>query len=85
MEETVRKYDFDRVVRMVLSCITVAVLIYVINYLSPVLLPFVIGFILAYVLDPIVNFIQNKLHVRNRMISVVLTLAFVVGVIWFAF
>lgn len=84
MEETVRKYDFDRVVRMVLSCITVAVLIYVINYLSPVLLPFVIGFILAYVLDPIVNFIQNKLHVRNRMISVVLTLAFVVGVIWFA-
>ena len=84
MEEKVKKYDFDRVVRMILTCVTVAVLIYVINYLSPVLLPFVTGFILAYILDPIVNFIQNKLHVRNRMLSVILTLMFVVGVIWFA-
>ena len=84
MEENVKKYDFDRVVRMVLSCLTIAVLIYVINYLSPVLLPFVVGFILAYILDPIVGFFQNKLKIGNRLISVVLTLVLVIGILWFA-
>ncbi|MBR1803632.1 MAG: AI-2E family transporter [Muribaculaceae bacterium] len=84
MEENVKKYDFDRVVRLVISIVTVAVGIYVINYLSPVLLPFVVGFILAYILDPLVGFFQKKLHVRNRMISVILTLVTVVGVIWLA-
>lgn len=83
MEETVKKYDFDRVVRMVLSFISIAVGIYIINYLSPVLLPFVVGFILAYILDPIVNFFQNKLKIGNRMISVILTILLVVGVLWF--
>ena len=84
MEDKVKKYDFDRVVRMVLSCLSIGVGIYIINYLSPVLLPFVVGFILAYILDPVVNFFQKKLHVHNRMISVILTLLLVVGLIWLA-
>ncbi|MBO4871298.1 MAG: AI-2E family transporter [Muribaculaceae bacterium] len=84
MEEKVKKYDFDRVVRLVLSCLSIGVGIYIINYLSPVLLPFVVGFILAYILDPVVNFFQKKLHVHNRMISVILTLLLVVGLIWLA-
>lgn len=84
MEENVKKYDLDRVVRMVITIVTVVVGIYIINYLSPVLLPFVVGFILAYILDPIVEFFQKKLHVGNRMISVILTLLTVVGVVWLA-
>lgn len=84
MEENIRKYDFDRVVRMVITLISVAAGIYVINYLSPVLLPFVIGFILAYILDPVVGFFQNRLRLRNRMLSVVATLVFVVGAVWLA-
>ena len=62
----VKKYDFDRVVRMVLTCITVVVLIAVINYLSPVLLPFVVGFILAYMLNPFVEWVQRVTHISNR-------------------
>ena len=84
MEATTKKYDLDRVVRLVITLVSIAIGIYVINYLSPVLLPFVIGFILAYILDPIVGFFQNRLHVKNRAVSVVLTLLLVVGVIWLA-
>ena len=85
MEQAVnRKYDLDRVVRLVLTTLSVVAAVYVINYLTPVLLPFVIGFILAYILDPIVSFIQNKCHVRNRAISVVLTLLLVIGALWLA-
>ena len=70
----VKKYDFDRVVRMVLTAITVVVLIAVIDYLSPVLLPFVVGFILAYMLNPFVEWVQRVAHISNRMVAVILSL-----------
>ena len=50
MSQTVqqqKKYDFDRVVRLVLTIISVAIGVWLVNYLSPVLMPFVVGFILA--------------------------------------
>ena len=84
MEANVRKYDLDRVVRLVITLVCIAAGVYVINYLSPVLLPFVVGFILAYILDPVVNFFQHRLRVRNRVIAVLLTLILVIGVIWLA-
>ena len=82
MPQTVqKKYDFDRVVRMVLSLISVAVGIWLVNYLSPVLMPFVVGFILAYIIDPLVEWLQVKAHIRARGIAVVLALIIVVAVI----
>ena len=75
----VKKYDFDRVVRMVLTCITVVVLIAVINYLSPVLLPFVVGFIFAYMLNPFVEWVQRVTHISNRMVAVILSLVLVIA------
>lgn len=80
MENTeVRKYDFDRVVRMVITLVTVAVIIFVINYLSPVLLPFVVGFIFAYMLNPFVNWVQRVTHLKNRTVAVVLALLLVIA------
>ena len=76
-----KKYDFDRVVRMVMTLLVVATGIFLINYLSPVLLPFLVGFILAYVLDPIVRFVQRVTHIRRRGIAVVLTLLLVTGLL----
>jgi len=75
----VKKYDFDRVVRMVLTAITVVVLIAVIDYLSPVLLPFVVGFILAYMLNPFVEWVQRVTHISNRMVAVILSLVLVIA------
>ena len=65
----VKKYDLDRVVRLVLTTIGVVTAIVVINYLSPVLLPFVVGFILAYMLNPFVEWVQRVTHIANRMVA----------------
>lgn len=46
-----------------------------------VLLPFFVSFLIAYILDPLVGFIQNKCRVKNRALSVVITLIIAAGVI----
>ena len=75
----VKKYDFDRVVRMVLTTLAVVAAVVVINYLSPVLLPFVVGFILAYMLNPFVEWVQRVTHIHNRMVAVLLALVLVIA------
>ena len=75
----VKKYDFDRVVRMVLTTLAVVAAVVVINYLSPVLLPFVVGFILAYMLNPFVEWVQRVAHIHNRMVAVLLALVLVIA------
>lgn len=83
MSQTVqqKKYDFDRVVRLVLTLISVGVGVWLVNYLSPVLMPFVVGFILAYIIEPLVEWLQRKIHIRKRAIAVVLALIIVIAVI----
>ena len=76
-----KKYDFDRVFRMVLTLASVAVGVWLINYLSPVLMPFVVGFILAYIIDPLVEWLQCKARIRSRGIAVVLALVIVIALI----
>ena len=76
-----KKYDFDRVVRMVLTLISVAVGVWLVNYLSPVLMPFVVGFILAYIIEPLVEWLQRRARISNRGIAVVLALLLVIAVI----
>lgn len=74
-----KKYDFDRVVRMVITIVCVLFVIAVIDYLSPVLLPFVVGFILAYMLNPFVEWVQRVCHIPNRTIAVILSLLVVIA------
>lgn len=60
--------------------------LFLVNRLSSVLLPFFIAWFLAYLLYPAVKFVQEKMHVRNRVVSILITLiaviALVAGVIW---
>lgn len=82
MSQTVqKKYDFDRVVRMVLTVISVGVGVWLVNYLSPVLIPFVVGFILAYLIEPLVEWLQKKARIKARVLAVVLALLIVIAVI----
>ena len=46
-----------------------------------VLLPFFVSFLLAYILDPIVGFVQYKCRVKNRTLSVLITIVVVVAVL----
>lgn len=72
---------FDRFVRMTGIGLLIAAIFCLINYLSSVLIPFFVAWLLAYLLYPIVKFVENKLHVRIRALSIIITMIFVVSVV----
>ena len=81
-ETEAKKYDLDRVVRLVIALVCIGLGIYLINYLSSVLLPFLVGCVLAYMLNPIVEFFKKILFMKNRIIPSILTLVLFFGVIY---
>jgi predicted PurR-regulated permease PerM len=74
-------YTFDRVVRILISMITLVVIIYVFRLLNGVLLPFFIALLLAYLINPIVAFIQKlvKKRILAILITVIVLLALFIG------
>ena len=76
-----QKITFDRFIRWALTALLVITIIFITKSLSNVLLPFVIAWLLAYLLYPIVKFVQYKLHVPTRALSIIITLLFVFGII----
>lgn len=77
MLDSSRKYDFDRVFRIVLGVLGAAALYALLAYLSDILLPFGIAFVLAYLLNPIATFFQQK--TKNRLLGVGITLLLFLG------
>ena len=75
------KYTFDRVVRLVIALVVIIGLALLVNRLSGVLLPFLIGWLLAYLVHPLVKFVQYKMNVGNRGLSIAISLLFIVIVI----
>ena len=73
---------FDRMARWILIAAAVVAVIFVISYLSHVLLPFFAALVFAYLLYPLVKFIQYRMKVKIRVLSVVL--AMIVGISIFA-
>ena len=73
---------FDRMARWILIAAAVVVSIFVLSYLSNVLLPFFAALVFAYLLYPLVKFIQYRMKVKIRVLSVVL--AMIVGISIFA-
>lgn len=81
MIEERRKYDFDRVVRILFAVACVVAVVYLINYLSGVLLPFFVACLLAYIIHPLVKFNKRWMHCNGNVLPVVVTLLMVVVVI----
>ena len=81
-----KEITFDKFIRWAGIVTLVFAVLYITNYLSEVLLPFFIAWFFAYLLYPVVKFIENKLHVKVRAISILLAMgaaiAIVGGVIW---
>ena len=71
----------DQLVRWVGVGLLVLGILLLVNYLSSVLLPFFVAWLLAYLLYPMVKFVQYKLHVGNRALSIVITLVFVIALL----
>ncbi len=81
-----KEITFDKFIRWAGIVTLVIAVLYITNYLSGVLLPFFIAWFFAYLLYPVVKFIENKLHIKVRAISILLAMgaaiAIVGGVIW---
>lgn len=75
------QYTFDRFVRLLITVAVIVGLYFLTNRLSGVLLPFIVAWFLAYMLEPLVSFLQNKVRLKNRVLSIVAALVIVFVVI----
>lgn len=78
LDET-KKFDLDRLVRLVLGVGTALGLCLLVGYLSDILIPFGVAFVLAYLLNPVATFFQRK--TGHRAVAVGITMALFLGVI----
>lgn len=72
-----KEITFSTFIRWTGIILLVVAVLCTLNYLSDVLVPFFVAWLLAYLLYPIVKFIENRLHIRFRPVSIILTLLFV--------
>ena len=70
---------FDRFVRGIISLLCIGGVLLLLKYLGPVLIPFFVAWLIAYLLYPIVTFLQQRCRLKNRWLSIVLTLLLVGG------
>lgn len=79
-----RPYTFDRVVRLVITCIAICIAIWLINILKGVLLPFCVACLIAYLFEPFVQYNRRLLKLKGRVIATFVTLfeaTFLVGIL----
>lgn len=76
-----KEITFDKFIRWAGIIILTLGILYITNYLSSVLLPFFIAWFFAYLLYPFVLFIEHKLHIRIRALSIIIAMLAMIGVI----
>ena len=80
------KITFDKLIRWAGIAAMLIVTFLIVNELSGVLLPFFVAWLLAYLIYPIVKFVENKMHVRSRILSIIITMVVVLSgislVVW---
>lgn len=64
------RYDFDRVVRWLVSVGTLAAVILLLRYLADVLVPFVVALLIAYLMNPLVNWVERRTKGRASAVLV---------------
>ena len=69
MVEGETRYSFDRVMRMLLGVIVLAVVLALLRYLSDVLLPFAAAVVLAYLLNPLVSVFEERTGRRGLAVE----------------
>ncbi len=67
-------YTFDRVVRIVLTVLSIIGTFYMLNLLKGALLPFVVAWLIAYLLNPLVVFFQTRCRIKNRLLAIITSL-----------
>jgi predicted PurR-regulated permease PerM len=72
---------FDKAFRWSLIAILTVTVLLIVKSLSSVLLPFVIAWFLAYLVYPVVRFVQYRLHVPGRALSIIITMLLLIVVL----
>lgn len=75
------RITFDRFVRGLILVLGAVGLYYLIDALSGVLWPFFVAWLFAYLIHPLVTFLEKKCYVRNRLLSILLSLLLVLCVL----
>ena len=68
------KITFDKIIRYAAVAVIFFLIYLLMRTLSNVLMPFLIAWFLAYLLHPIVCFFQYKCKLKNRILSILVTL-----------
>ncbi len=76
-----KEITFDRFIRGMIVIIGVVAGCWLINRLSAVLLPFFVAWLLAYMMYPLVRFLQYKVRLRSRFLSIVVAVLLVLAVL----
>lgn len=71
-----------RFLRIVLLMVALGLSYFVLDSLSSVLLPFAIAWLLAYLLQPLVGFVQHRMRLRFRMLSILVSLMLIGSVVY---
>ena len=70
---------FDRFIRSLLGLAVIVTIGLLINRLSSVLLPFFVAWLLAYLMYPLVRFLQYRMRLRSRTLSILVALLLVLA------
>ena len=76
-----KEITFDRFIRGLIIVLGIIAVIWLLNRLSSVLLPFFIAWFLAYMHYPLVHFLQFRLKLRNRVISIIVAVLLVLAIL----
>ena len=71
-----------RFLRILLIIAALTIAYFVLDSLSGILLPFAVAWLLAYFINPLVNFIQNRLRFKYRLLSTLTALLFIGAVVY---
>ena len=69
-----KPYTFDRVVRITLALAAGYGIFLLVSAVQAVLIPFAVAALLAYLIQPLVNFLQKKARIRNRLAAIIASL-----------
>ena len=71
-----------RFLRILLIIATLTITYFVLDSLSGILLPFAVAWLLAYFINPLVNFIQNRLRFKFRLVSTLTAMLLIIAVVY---
>lgn len=72
---------FDRFIRGLIGLLLIGIAGALLYFLSGVLIPFFIAWVVAYLLYPVVRFFQYRCRLRNRLVSIIVTLLLTCGLL----